>query len=883
MTVDTACSSSLTAVHLAEESLRRGECELAIAAGVNLILDPAGMALVAATQALAADGRCRTFDAAATGVVRGEGCGALVLRRRSAAERDGDPILAVLRGSAMTQDGRSSGLTAPNVLAQEAMLRAALAGSGLAPEEIDYVETHGTGTSLGDPIEFEALRAVFGGARRDGSAFVLGALKPNIGHLESAAGIAGLIKAALCLEHATIPGNLNFSTLNPRMSLDQTPFVIPTEATPWPSSGRPRRAGVSSFGISGTNVHVILEAPPEPPESPADAGSRVLLPLSARTPAALVALARAFAEHLERSSASLRDIAFTASVRRGHHEHRIAALGATRGELARALRMYAEGRPGAAILSAAILSAASGAPAGGVDGEDELEALGRRYVAGADVEWRGVFPEGGRVVALPTYPWQRSRHWFSASMPSEPSEPSEAPAAGGDVEAIVHAEVARVLRLAPSQLPRDVPFSALGMDSLMSLELRNRIEARIERRISAASLAAHPSVSALAAFLRRGPALTSSSSAAGEGRGPRERSILLTGATGFLGAHLLGCLLRSPATEVHCLVRASDREAAMRRLRSTMRHYCGELEVEWSRVVPVIGDLAEPRLGLDEDRFAALADRVAAVYHNGAMLDFILPFERLEPANVGGTRAVVELARRSGRARLVHVSSVGVLPEGHPRGPAGLAEVAVGEGGRTLIPCGYTETKRAAEALVSAAIREGLPGIIARPSVVAGSSRSGAWNLDDAMCRIIKGCIQAGAAPEIEWWPDLVPVDFVAEAIAALGERAKVDGSIFHVTSGAPVPFARIVEVARRRGYHVDWLGYDAWLERLEGEGEGNALGPLTPWIRQARPFVDVRYDRSELTRALAEGAVRCPAIDDALLERYFDAFVRAEFLAPPR
>lgn len=231
----------------------------------------------------------------------------------------------------------------------------------------------------------------------------------------------------------------------------------------------------------------------------------------------------------------------------------------------------------------------------------------------------------------------------------------------------------------------------------------------------------------------------------------------------------------------------------------------------------------------------------------------------------------------------MHVSSVGVLPEGHPRGPAGLAEVAVGEGGRTLIPCGYTETKRAAEALVSAAIREGLPGIIARPSVVAGSSRSGAWNLDDAMCRIIKGCIQAGAAPEIEWWPDLVPVDFVAEAIVALGERAKVDGSIFHVTSGAPVPFARIVEVARRRGYHVDWLGYDAWLERLEGEGEGNALGPLTPWIRQARPFVDVRYDRSELTRALAEGAVRCPAIDDALLERYFDAFVRAEFLAPPR
>lgn len=394
MTVDTACSSSLTAVHLAEESLRRGECELAIAAGVNLILDPAGMALVAATQALAADGRCRTSrrrgDRWCAARVR-----ALVLRRRSAAERDGDPILAVLRGSAMTQDGRSSGLTAPNVLAQEAMLRAALAGSGLAPEEIDYVETHGTGTSLGDPIEFEALRAVFGGRGRDGSAFVLGALKPNIGHLESAAGIAGLIKAALCLEHATILGNLNFSTLNPRMSLDQTPFVILTEATPWLPSGA---AAAGRRELVRDQRHQRARHPRGAARAAGVAGGRelrVLLPLSARTPAALVALARAFAEHLERFE-------------RFAARHRVHGERSSRPPRApdRGARGDAGARPRpCGCTRRAALARRSSPPragllAGGVDGEDELEALGRRYVAGADVEWRASSPEGaGRRAA----------------------------------------------------------------------------------------------------------------------------------------------------------------------------------------------------------------------------------------------------------------------------------------------------------------------------------------------------------------------------------------------------------------------------------------------------------------------------------------------------
>ncbi|WAS96618.1 type I polyketide synthase [Nannocystis punicea] len=262
MTIDTVCSSSLVAVHLACQSLRAGESDLALAGGVNLILAPESMDGVSRTQALAPDGRCKTFDALANGFARGEGCGVVALKRLRDAKRAGDPILAVIRGSAVNQDGASTGLTAPNVRAQEAMLRDALANAHVAAEDIGFVETHGTGTSLGDPIEVEALRAVLGAPRADGSRCLLGAVKTNLGHLEAAAGIAGLIKTILALQHESIPPNLHFRATNPRIRLEDSALALATAQAPWPRGGRPRVAGVSAFGLSGTNAHVILEEAP---------------------------------------------------------------------------------------------------------------------------------------------------------------------------------------------------------------------------------------------------------------------------------------------------------------------------------------------------------------------------------------------------------------------------------------------------------------------------------------------------------------------------------------------------------------------------------------------------------------------------------------------
>lgn len=325
MTIDTACSSSLVAVHLACQSLRSGESELAIAGGVNLILSEKSTQALALLQALSPDGRCRTFDAGANGFVRGEGCGMIVLKRLSAAQRDGDTILGIIRGSAVNQDGRSTGLTAPNVLAQQQLLRRALELSRIEARELGYLECHGTGTALGDPIETEAIKAVFGASRNDHKLW-LGAVKTNIGHLEAAAGIAGLIKILLAFHHRTIPPNLHLRRLNPRITLTGTALTPVTEAVPWsPIDGR-YIAGVSSFGISGTNAHVIVEGPPA--EIPTDDNQKnslrsFPLVLSGRSQAALEAQAACLQDHLKgHSDLRVVDLAHSLANTRTHFEHR---------------------------------------------------------------------------------------------------------------------------------------------------------------------------------------------------------------------------------------------------------------------------------------------------------------------------------------------------------------------------------------------------------------------------------------------------------------------------------------------------------------------------------------------------------------------------------
>ena len=346
--IDTACSTSLVAVHLACQSLRSGESMLALAGGANLVLRPEPSVGFCQAQMLARDGRCKAFDARGDGFVRSDGVGIIVLKRLADALADHDPIYAVIRGSAVNNDGRSGGLLmTPSRAGQEAVLREAYKNSGISPGQVQYVEAHGTGTSVGDPIEAMALGTVLKSDRPADQPCRIGSVKTNIGHAEGAAGIAGLIKVALALKHRAIPASLHFDQPNPAIPWSELPLTVQREMTPWPAEATPAVAGVSSFGISGTNAHIVvtdlLEATNGHCREARAADVAHVLPISAHSATALDAMARAYRDVARDGRGNLADICYTASVRRTHHDHRLSVLGRSLSEIGEQLDAHFAG------------------------------------------------------------------------------------------------------------------------------------------------------------------------------------------------------------------------------------------------------------------------------------------------------------------------------------------------------------------------------------------------------------------------------------------------------------------------------------------------------------------------------------------------------------
>jgi acyl transferase domain-containing protein len=437
ISVNTACSSSLVAVHLACCSLWRGECNLALAGGVNAILKPETVIAMSKAFLLSADGCCKSFDARADGYVNAEGAGIVVLKPLSSALANGDPIYALIRGSAMNHDGRTSGITVPNGLAQEAAMREAYRQAGILPQQLQYVEAQGTGTIVGDSIEANAVGAVVGINRPSGNDCILGSVKTNIGHLASAAGISGLIKTALALKHCQIPPNLHFQTPNPKIPFEKLRLRVPHTLESWSkNANEPRLAGVNSFGIGGTNCHVILEGVEthhetflaQPPDAKlhkeASADDRVqLFLLSARSPKALQTFAQAYLDFLadENSSSmlSLPDICYTASMRRSHHDHRLALVVCSKEDLVKQLKAFLVGEisPNSDNSISECLALAEGT--GEISPQEKervmmLESLGKLYRLGNPVDWNLLYPKGGRFVRLPSYPWQKESYWHES-------------------------------------------------------------------------------------------------------------------------------------------------------------------------------------------------------------------------------------------------------------------------------------------------------------------------------------------------------------------------------------------------------------------------------------------------------------------------------------
>jgi acyl transferase domain-containing protein/acyl carrier protein len=408
LAIDTACSSSLVAIHQACQSLRSGESDLALAGGVNAILVPSVSIGFSKARMLAPDGRCKSFDASADGYARGEGCGIVVLKRLADAERDGDRILAVIRGSAVNQDGASSGPTVPNGPAQERVIRDALAQASCKPKDVSYLEAHGTGTSLGDPIEIRAAAAVYGQDRDPKQPLLVGTIKTNIGHLEAAAGVAGVIKVVLAMRKKRVPRQLHFEKGNPHIPWDEMPLKVTAESVEWPQPEK--LAAVSSFGFSGTNAHVVLESVAEAPVSVTSfVRRRYLLPLSASSLKGLRELAARWRCWVSSNpELDLADMCYSAAVGRAHLEER-AALECDSVEGAVALLTTLEAdqsAPGLYRGTARRRFTLETIP-------EDAETVARQYVRGADIDFAAWYGEPKpRKIALPVYPFQRKRFWF---------------------------------------------------------------------------------------------------------------------------------------------------------------------------------------------------------------------------------------------------------------------------------------------------------------------------------------------------------------------------------------------------------------------------------------------------------------------------------------
>ncbi|MDH2426507.1 beta-ketoacyl synthase N-terminal-like domain-containing protein [Sphaerisporangium sp. TRM90804] len=385
MAIDTACSASLVALHLAAQSLRLGESDVALAGGVNLLVTPGQTLTLGTAGALAPDGRSKSFDASADGYGRGEGCGVVVLKRLSDARRDGDRILALVIGSAVNQDGHTNGIMAPCGEAQAHVMARACRQAGVAPSTVDYIEAHGTGTRLGDPLEAGALSSVYGARRPAGDPCLIGSVKSNIGHLEGAAGIAGVIKAVLALDRGEIPPTV-LTTLNPAVPWETSGLRVVTGRSAWPERDHPRRAGVSSFGYGGTVAHIVLEQAPAAPETPRGRGTgERLFPLSAASERALRQYAGTLADHLG-DGLDLASAGHTLALRRTHLARRAVVVAADEAELAAGLRRLAQDVPAEAVLTGDVLPEPGPGPVW--------------VFSGQGCQWRGM---GRELLAVPEF------------------------------------------------------------------------------------------------------------------------------------------------------------------------------------------------------------------------------------------------------------------------------------------------------------------------------------------------------------------------------------------------------------------------------------------------------------------------------------------------
>jgi malonyl CoA-acyl carrier protein transacylase len=851
--IDTACSSSLISIHRAVKALKNGECTLAVAGGANIMLIPEKFKSLKLAGVLSNDGQCKTFDKDANGYVRAEGVGTVLLKPLKKAITDGDPIYAVIKGAAESHGGSTNSLTSPNETVQTALLVKAYRSSGIDPQTVSYIEAHGTGTALGDPIEVDALKKAFSILKAEAGTRItrpfcgIGSVKTNIGHLEAAAGIAGFIKIVLMLYHKKMAPSINLNSLNPYIRLENSPFYIVREYKEWESGSTPRRAGISSFGFGGSYAHVILEEYSRHDMESTDTNEKKLFVFSAKNKTSLKEYLKVFYEFIQNTCYSLGDIAYTLQNGREAFDCRIAVIASNKGELTGILDKYLSGEQmiQGFYESGTDLQKTYEIP----DTMNQFEKAAISWVLTGKADFEVL--KGGkaaRCAGLPGYRFEKHEFDLSYKLLSEPvTDSSKVGIMGAGAGEITYETlssflsniVASLAKVDFNEVDHTKSFYDYGLNSIDIINIHSKLTGFTGRSLPQDSFYKYPTIKSLCecildinnavredlwndAVLDEDivpPANALDSSG-------RVEKILLTGATGYVGSFLLCELLKSTNATVYCLARGKNRQEVLDRIHHNFITYKIEKGFIQNRIEIVLGDLSKKHLGLSADNFRKLGGTIDVIYHGGGAVDWVKPYINLKSDNVDGTREIIRLAF-TGRLKPLHfISSLAVVPLSKENFYWKEEPIADYRG----IFTGYGQSKWVAEQLCFEAQRRGLPVSVYRFDFAVGTSETGIMKESDFIIRMIKGSIKLKCIPDIEVYFDFVPVDYLARIILTLSSDRGNLGKIYHIFNKDPFPSTGFADLFNTFNYKVHKVPYDIWKDLILLK-QDNSLHPTYPFL----------------------------------------------------
>ena len=858
--IDTACSSSAMAIHRAVVSLQQGECEMAIAGGCNALLSPKNFVALNKAGFLSKDGRCKTFDKEANGYVRAEGAGALLLKPLSKAVKDKDPIYAVIKGSYANHGGKATSLTAPNSEQQAKLIINTYLKHNISPDSISYLETHGTGTYLGDPIEINALIKGFEflykekNLKFDGTKTCsIGSIKSNIGHLEAAAGVAGVSKILLALKNNTIPANINFSEQNPYIDIKNSPFQIVDRKKSWvKEENKNRRAALSSFGFGGSYSHLILEEYSNN-STLADDDSEMIFIFSAKKHISLVNNLSQIKKYIHSTNKiCLKNVEYTLLTGREEFDTRLAIVASNKEELIDRLNKFINNdyNQSEDKIFYNKINDSIDFDAKILDKwfkENEYPKIAEAWVKGFKINWSIIYTNKDRSkVHLPGYCFEKQNFELPSDSTFAKKEMSLYDPAlfteqttVQNIEDLLKKTISSLTKIPSDEINSEESFYNYGLTSIDIINIHSKINAFTNSELPPTAVYDYPTIRALSKYVVEGSAsiidLTKEVEL-DESIQVNEpfsietysiKNILLTGATGYFGGYLLKELLDRTNANVYCIVRAADLDDATGRIYDNLLNYDLLKEEYKPRIRAVIGDISKELIGLGEEVFEELSDKIDTIYHCAAEVDWMKPYMVLKKSNVSGTQEIIRLACNKRVKPLHFISSLAVIPLRSQNNDWDEKLIQSPKG----ITVGYGQSKWVAEHICEEAKKRGLPVSIYRFDFAVGSIKTGKMKETDFMVRMIKGCIQLCTIPEEEMYFNLISADYLSMMISLISLDSSNLGEIYHTLNNKPFSASFFGMLIKQFGFKTSKLPLELW-KKLIYIDKSNALHALYPFIK---------------------------------------------------